>query len=96
MQRLAEVDSEAGDARAGALALAGTTAMPPDIFAAADLHIQLQTLQERFAKAELAKAKESHAVAAEHSEQLYRLQHKLAAAEMQVTAGCTGHCIAPT
>ncbi len=94
MQRLAEVDNEAEDARVGALA--ATTAMPPDFLAAADLHVQLQSLQERFAKAELAKAKESHAVAAEHSEQLYRLHHKLAAAEMQVTAGSTARCIAPT
>ena len=89
-----EVDSEAGDARAGALA--AITTMLPDVTAVADLQLQLQTAQERLAKAELARVKEKHAVAAEHSEQLHRLQHKLAAAEMQVTAGCTGHCIAPT
>jgi hypothetical protein len=70
--------------------------MLPDITAVADLQLQLQTAQERLAKSELARVKERHAVAAEHSEQLHRLQHKLAAAEMQVNTRPTGRCGPPT
>jgi hypothetical protein len=82
LQRLADVDSEAADARA--LASAATPTMAHDASATADLQLQLQALQERFVKAELARMKDAHAAAAEHSEQLHRLHHKLATTEMQV------------
>ncbi len=83
LQRLADVDSEAGDARARAV-VAAVTAMPQDVSAAMELQSQLQTLQERLHVAELARVKEMHAAAAEHSEQVRRLHHKLAATELQV------------
>lgn len=70
--------------------------MLPDVAAVADVQAQLQAAQERVAKAELARVKENHALAAEHSEQLHRLHHKLAAAEMQVYARPSGRCDPPT
>ncbi len=84
LQRLADLDGEAADARALAFAPVATAAL--EVSAAADMQMQLQMLQERFAKAELARVKDAYAAAAEHSEQLHRLHHKLAAAEMQVLA----------
>ncbi len=85
MQRLADVDREAGDARAK-VAAAAVTMVVHDASAAADLQIQLQSLQERLDQAELARVNETHAAASEHSEQLHRLHHQLAAAELQVLA----------
>lgn len=57
-----------------------------DASAEADLHIQLHTLQERLDQAELARVNETHSAASEHSEQLHRMHHQLAAAELQVLA----------
>ncbi len=81
-QRLADVDSEAADARALATVVAPN--IVNDASAVVDLQLQLQALQERFVKAELARVKDAHSAAVEHSEQLHRLHHKLAATEMQV------------
>ncbi len=84
LQRLADIDNEAVDARARMLAPASSGVQ--DITAVAELQVQLQTLQERLDKAELARVKECHAAAVDHSDQLHRLHHKLAAAEMQARA----------
>jgi hypothetical protein len=81
------VDREAGDARAkAAAAAAALTMVALDVSAADELHIQLQTLQGRLDQSELARVNETHAAASEHSEQLHRLHHQLAAAELQVLA----------
>lgn len=68
--------------------MAPAAAAALDVSAAAELQIQLQTLQERLDKVELARVKECHAAAVEHGDQLHRLHHKLAAAEMQARAPC--------
>jgi hypothetical protein len=55
-----------------------------DSCAVPELQQQLLAQQERFALAEVSRLKEAHATAAEHSEALHRLHHKLAATEIQV------------
>ena len=83
LQRLADMESEAS-VEARVLPSATTTIAAHEVSAAADLQLHSQVLQGRFAKIEPTAAKDSQAAAAEHADQLHRLHHKLAAAEMQV------------
>ena len=98
MQRLVDIDREAGDARAlfSAPVVAAAVGASGDGSTVAELQQQLQLLQERVAVAEIAKVKDMHAAATEHSEQLHRLHHKLAAVEMQVESNPNALSLSPS